>query len=107
MSAVVWQLDHSLALPFFGIGMNFPDGSVGKESTCNAGDTGDMGWESQGWEDPLEKDKATYSSILAWKIPWTEETYGLPSMGSQRVRHDRQLTKHSTGILTERTPATV
>ena len=77
-----------MALPFFGIGMNFTDGSVGKESTCNEGDTGDTGWESQGWEDPLEKEKVTYSSILAWKIPWTEETYGLQSLGSQRVRQD-------------------
>ena len=43
---------------------------------------------SQGWEDPLEKEMATHSSILAWKIPWTEEPGGLQSMGSQRVRHD-------------------
>ena len=35
----------------------------------------------------LEKEMATYSSILAWEIPWTEETGGLPSMGSNRVRH--------------------
>ena len=84
----------------------FPDSSVGKESACNAGDTGSISasgrsagegvgfslqyswaslvaqlvknlpamWEtwvqSLGWEDPLEKRKATYSSILAWKIPW-------------------------------------
>ena len=41
-----------------------------------------------GLEDPLEEEMATYSSILAWKIPWTEEPGGLPSMGSQRVRHD-------------------
>ena len=47
-----------------------------------------MGWESQGWEDPLEKDKATYSSILAWKIPWTEDPGGLQSMGSQTVKQD-------------------
>ena len=40
------------------------------------------------WEDPLEKEMATHSSILAWKIPWTEETGRLQSMGSQRVRHD-------------------
>ena len=39
-----------------------------------------------GWEDPLEKEMATYSSILAWRIPWTEEPGGLQSMGSQRVR---------------------
>ena len=44
--------------------------------------------QSLGWEDPLEKETATYSSILAWKIPWTEEPGGLRSMGSQRVRHD-------------------
>ena len=40
------------------------------------------------WEDSLEKVMATHSSILAWKIPWTEEPGGLQSMGSQRVRHD-------------------
>ena len=43
---------------------------------------------SLGWEDPLEKGKATHSSILAWRITWTEEPGGPPSMGSQRVRHD-------------------
>ena len=41
------------------------------------------------WEDPLEKEMATHSSILAWRIPWTEEPGGLQSMGSQRVGHDR------------------
>ena len=40
---------------------------------------------SLGWEDPLEKEMATHSSILAWKIPWAEETGELQSMGSQRV----------------------
>ena len=44
--------------------------------------------QSLGWEDPLEKEMATYSSILAWRIPWTEEPGGLQSTGSQRVRHD-------------------
>ena len=39
-------------------------------------------------EDPLEESMATHSSILAWRIPWTEEPGGLQSMGSQRVRHD-------------------
>ena len=43
---------------------------------------------SLGWEDPLEKGMATHSSILAWGISWTEETGGLQSKGSQRVRHD-------------------
>ena len=41
-----------------------------------------------GWEDPLEKEMATHSSILGWRIPWTEEPDGLQSVGSQRVRHD-------------------
>jgi len=43
---------------------------------------------SLGWEDPLEKGMATHSSILAWRIPWTEELGRLQSMGWQRVRHD-------------------
>ena len=42
---------------------------------------------SLGGEDPLEKGMATHSSILAWRIPWTEESGGLQSMGSQRVGH--------------------
>ena len=44
--------------------------------------------QSLGWEDPVEQGMATHSSILAWRIPWTEEPGGLQSMGSQRVRHD-------------------
>ena len=43
---------------------------------------------SLGQEDPLEKGMATHSSFLAWRIQWTEESGGLQSMGSQRVRHD-------------------
>ena len=43
---------------------------------------------SLGQEDPLEKEMATHSSTLAWKIPWTEERSRLQSMGSQRVGHD-------------------
>ena len=60
----------------------FPGGSDGKASACDA-------WvRSLGWEDLLEKEMATHSSTLAWKIPWTKEPGGLESMGSQRVRHD-------------------
>ena len=44
--------------------------------------------QSLGQEDPLERGMATHSSILAWKIPWTEESDGLQSMGLQRVRHN-------------------
>ena len=43
---------------------------------------------SPSWEDPLEKEMATHSSTLAWRIPWREEPGGLQSMGSQRVGHD-------------------
>ena len=43
---------------------------------------------SLGWEDPLEKEMATHSRTLAWKIPWMEEPGGLQSVGSQRVGHD-------------------
>ena len=43
---------------------------------------------SLGWEDPLEEEMATHSSILAWEIPWTEEPGRLQPMGSQRVEHD-------------------
>ena len=43
---------------------------------------------SLGWEEPLEEGMASHSSILAWRLPWTEEPGGLQSMGSQRVRHD-------------------
>ena len=49
-------------------------------------------WETQvqslGQEDPLEKEMATHTSILAWRIPWTEEPGGLQSMGSRRVGHN-------------------
>ena len=44
--------------------------------------------QSLGWEDPLEKEMAPNSSILAWRIPWTEEPGGLQFMGFQRVGHD-------------------
>ena len=43
---------------------------------------------SLGWEDPLEEEMATHSSVLAWKIPWTEDPGGLQSVESRRVRHD-------------------
>ena len=52
----------------------------GKESSCQAGDAGLI----LGWEDPLEKETATHSSIFAWEILWTEEPGGLQSMGLQK-----------------------
>ena len=98
--------------------MSFPGGSEVKASACNVGDLSSIpaiylgpreAWASLvvqrlkrlpamqetrvrslslGWEDPLEKEMATHSSILAWRIPWTEEPGGLQSTGSQRVGHD-------------------
>ena len=68
--------------PAFKLG--FPGGSDGKESASNVGDPGLI----PGWDDPLEKEMATHSSILAWRIPWTEEPNGLQFEGSQRVGHD-------------------
>ena len=59
--------------------MGFTGSSDGKESASSEGD-----WaQSLGQEDPLEKRMAAHSSILAWRIPWTEEPGGLQSMGSQ------------------------
>ena len=51
-------------------------------------ETQEMQVWSVGWEDPLEEETVTHSSILAWEIPWTKEPDGLQSMGSQRVGHD-------------------
>ena len=64
--------------------VGFPGGSDGKEYVCNV----ETWVRSLGWEDPLEKGMATHSSILAWRIPWTEEPGGLQSMGSQRIGQD-------------------
>ena len=50
--------------------------------------------QSLGWEDALEEGMATHSSILVWRIPWTEKPGRLQSIGLQRVRHD-SMTKHS------------
>ena len=60
---------------------------VGKNHLANAGDVRDVGL-IPGWGRSPGEGHATYSSILAWRIPWTEEPGGLRSIGSQRVRHD-------------------
>ena len=60
-----------------------------KNPPTNAEDLRDTGSIlNTGWEDPLEKDMATHSRILAWRIPWTEEPGGLWFIGSQRVGHN-------------------
>jgi len=60
---------------------------LAKNTPANSGDA-ETQVQSLGWKDPLEKEMATHSNILAWRISWTEEPGGLQSMGSQRVRHD-------------------
>ena len=72
----------------------FPGGSVVKNLPANAGD---RVW-SLSWEDPLEKETATHSSILAWEIPRTEEPGALRSMGRKRVRHNLE-TKQLFAVL--------
>ena len=62
-------------------------GEVGKESFITLQELQEMQLCSLGQEDPLEEEVATHSSVLAWRIPWTEEPGGPQSMESQRVRH--------------------
>ena len=62
----------------------FPEDAGGENPPANAGDAGLI----PGWEDPLEEEMATHSSILAWKIPWTEEPGVVQSLELQRVRHN-------------------
>ena len=64
-----------------------PEGSAVKNPPATQ-ETPEMRVRSLGWEDPLEEGMATQSSILAWRIPWTEEPGGLQSMGLQRAGHD-------------------
>ena len=61
-----------------------PFGLDGKEFASNV----EIWVQSLGWEDPLEKEMTIHSSILAWRIPWSEEPGGLQSMGSQGVGHN-------------------
>ena len=99
---MVWWRSHSSTWKHWGIRLSctfgglchacywrvspvcFAGGSDNKESACNAGDL----VQSLSWEYPLQKGTATYSSILTWRIPWTEESGRLQSMGLQRVRHN-------------------
>ena len=67
--------------------MGFPSGSVVKTLPAMQ-ELQEARVQSLDWEDPLEEDIATHSSILAWEIPWTEEPGRLQSIGLQRVRHD-------------------
>ena len=66
----------------------FPGSTSGKEPTCPCRRRSETQFQSLGRADFLEKGMATHSSILAWRIPWTEEPGGLHSIQSQRVRHN-------------------
>ena len=68
--------------------LGFPGGTRGKEPPVNARDIRDVGLIPGSQEDPLEEGMTTHSSILPWRILWTEESGGLQAIGSQRVRHD-------------------
>ena len=85
MSTAVWELGSGENVVFAAYSFaGFPGGSDSKVSAYDAGDP----VRFLGGEDPLEKEMATYSSTLTWKIPWLEEPGGLQSMGSQRVGHN-------------------
>ena len=68
--------------------VTFWEGFPGTQMVKNLLAMGDTWVQSLGWEDPLEKGMAMYSSILAWRIPWTEGSGGLQSIESQRVGRD-------------------
>ena len=70
-----------------GVQLGFP-GSAEVKNQLSMVETQEKWVQSLGREDPLEREMATHSSILAWKISWTEEPGGLQPMGSQTVRHD-------------------
>ena len=73
---------------WFQMYLGFPGGSIVKNLSSNAGDTGDVCSIPALGRLSLEEEMTTHSSILVWKIPWTEGPGGLQSMGLQRVRHD-------------------
>ena len=83
----------SFKIPFehvYVITLGFPGGRVVKNPLANAGNTGDvgdLGGRSSGMGDALEEEIAAHTSILAWKLPWTEEPGGLQTVGLQRVEY--------------------
>ena len=93
--ACVFLFQHVVFCPF----LESPGGASGKDSACHYRRLKRPGFNPLGWEDPLEEGMATHSSILSWKMPWTEEPGGLQSMGSHRVRHSWACT-HSLRCVT-------
>ena len=85
------ELDYWVRFPDTGMFNNFPGNSLTSllaQMVKRLPTVRETWVRFLGWEDPLEKEMAAHSSILAWKIPWTEEPGRLQSMGLQRVRHD-------------------
>ena len=88
MISFMWNLKNSTnELTGWRADMGFPSDSAVKNLSAMP-EMQEMQLQSLNWEDPLEEGMATHSSILAWRIPWTEEPGRLQSIGSQRVRHD-------------------
>ena len=82
---MIFRIEQTIISIFvFSTSQAFPGGSDHKESAYNLGDPSLI----LGKEDPLENEMATHSSILAWRIPWTEEPGGLQHMRLERVKHD-------------------
>ena len=77
---------------------DFPCGTSGKAPDCPCGRLKEMQVWSLDGEDPLKKEMATHSSILSWRIPWTEEPSGLQTTGSQRVRRLKPLSMQAWNI---------
>ena len=75
--------------------MGFPGDAEVKNLPADEGNPRDVTFWSLGWEDTLEKEMAIHSSILAWRIPWTEEPGELQSMGLQGVRQDWVVIDHA------------
>ena len=84
----VVQLYTYMDLFFFKFFFHLGWASLVAQTVKRLSATQETGVRSLGWEDPLEKEMAAHSSILAWRISWTEESNRLQSMGSQRVRHN-------------------
>ena len=83
---------------------SWPGGLLCEESVCKAGDMGDAGL-IPGLEDPLEEETVTHSSLLAWRIPRTEEPGGLQPMGLQSQTRLRQLSMHTLMSIESVTPS--
>ena len=88
-NGIFWYPDHiGILSEAICVKRDFPGGDSGKESTCQCRRQRRPGFHPWVGKIPTEKEMATQSSVLAWRIPWTEEPGGLQSIGSQRLRHN-------------------